>query len=62
MTLLEKVWDKSELDCLPNITETALAVIDGDPDVLLDAVVFYLHHRPDRWREVADFHFKRNDD
>ena len=56
MTIQEKLYDLAEIDALPSSYETALAVMDGDPEVLLDAVLFYLHHNPQRWEEIADFH------
>ena len=55
----EKLYSQAEIEALPNITETALAMMDGAPEVLLDACVFYLHHRPDRWSEIAELHFSK---
>lgn len=56
MTIQEKLYDQAEIDALPPVYETALAMMDGDPEVLLDACMFYLHHRPDRWAEIAEYH------
>ena len=56
MTLQEKLYDKSTIDSLPSDVETALAMMDGDAEVLLDACLFYLHHRPTRWQEIAEHH------
>jgi len=53
----EKLYSQAMIEALPNITETALAMMDGAPDVLMDACVFYLHHRPDRFEEIAEQHF-----
>ena len=60
MTLKEKLYDQAMIDALPNITETALVMMDGDPELLLDACVFYLHHRPDRWTEIAEHYFSND--
>lgn len=53
----EKLYSHAMIEALPNITETALAMMDGAPEILMDACVFYLHHRPDRWEEIAEHHF-----
>ena len=55
----EKLYSHAMIEALPNITETALVMMDGDPELLLDACVFYLHHRPDRWEEIAE-HYRLN--
>ena len=36
--------------------QTAGAMLDGDPEVLLDAFVYYLRHNPDRLVEIAEFY------
>jgi len=56
MTLTEKLYDKAMIDSLPSDVETALAMMDGDPEVLLDACLFYLRHCPHRWEEIAEHH------
>jgi hypothetical protein len=50
----EKIYDQASIEALPSITETALAMLDGDPELLMDACVFFLNHRPDRWEEIAE--------
>ena len=58
--LHEKLYDTATLDALPPVTETALAMMDGDPVVLMDACCFYLTNRPDRWCEIAEHHALNN--
>lgn len=55
MTLLEKLYDKSELDLLPSTEELAIALMD-DAQLCYDAVNHYLKFRPDRWAELANKH------
>lgn len=52
MTLQEKLYDLAAIDALPDAEELAHAFMD-DPKLCYDAVVHYLHFRPDRWNELA---------
>jgi len=56
----EKIYDQASIEALPSITETALAMLDGDPELLMDACVFFLNHRPDRWEEIAEYYAINN--
>ena len=52
----EKLYDQAMIEALPSVTETALVMLDWDPEVLMDACIFSLHYRPDRWEEIAEHH------
>ena len=56
----EKLYSHAMIEALPSVTHTALAMLDGDPELLMDACVFYLHHRPDRLEEIAEHYRLKN--
>ena len=47
------------LDVMAPTEEVALLMMDV-PELLWDACLFYLDHRPDRWAEIAEHYYTRH--
>ncbi len=49
--------DVDALDVMAPKEQVALLMMDV-PELLWDACIYYLNHRPDRWAEIAEHYFQ----
>jgi len=65
MTSLQtKLYSYDDLDALNAMSpkeDIALLMMDV-PELLWDACLFYLNHRPDRWFEIAEHYYHQAND